>query len=260
MPGNSIRRAAVTLAVLLVAGCASSEQPRDAHWRGGAGHAERRGDGEGPARAMLFISPCGQPFRARWGEPYPVAAWFAQADKNGDGRLDRTEFRADCEAFFHVLDRDHDGIIDGSEVSFYEQQIAPEILGGRGGAGPSAALSPGLVRVDYQMGGGWGGGGQRGGGHRRGQGDSGGQRRSESPGAGVVQGAAAYSLFNEPEPVTVADLELNGRITLAEFLQNADRHFDLLDKDHEGYLTLAKLPLTPVQQRLQAREHRPAPG
>ena len=37
------------------------------------------------AAAMLFISPSGEPFRAQPGEPYPVAAWFAQADANHDG-------------------------------------------------------------------------------------------------------------------------------------------------------------------------------
>src|SRR6185312_9663402 len=36
---------------------------------------------EPPQPEQLFISPAGQPFRAKPGEPYPVAQWFAQADK-----------------------------------------------------------------------------------------------------------------------------------------------------------------------------------
>jgi hypothetical protein len=77
----------------------------------------------------LFISPSGQPFRSARGEPYPVVRWFAQADKNGDGRIDRAEFRADAEAFFRVLDSNHDGVIDAFELQAYEEKVAPEILG-----------------------------------------------------------------------------------------------------------------------------------
>jgi hypothetical protein len=76
----------------------------------------------------LFISPSGQPFRAAAGQPYPVAAWFAQVDKRGDGRIDRAEFRADSEAFFHVLDANHDGVIDPFEMQAYENEVVPEIL------------------------------------------------------------------------------------------------------------------------------------
>jgi hypothetical protein len=88
--------------------------------------------GEAPGRlTQLFISPCGEPFRAVAKAPYPVAAWFARADKNGDGAIDRAEFRADADAFFDVLDVNHDGVISGFEVSRYEHLIVPEILRGR---------------------------------------------------------------------------------------------------------------------------------
>jgi hypothetical protein len=88
--------------------------------------APTRGPPPGPS---LFISPCGQPFRAGPGEPYPVGAWFRQADRNGDGRIDRAEFRADAAAFFARLDKNGDGVLDGFEVSDYEADVAPEILG-----------------------------------------------------------------------------------------------------------------------------------
>src|SRR5580658_963573 len=59
----------------------------------------------------VFFSPCGKPFRAKLAEPYPVGAWFKEADKNGDGKLDRAEFLADTAAFFAVLDLNGDGVI-----------------------------------------------------------------------------------------------------------------------------------------------------
>lgn len=48
-------------------------------------------------------------------------------------------------------------------------------------------------------------------------------------------------LIADPEPVSSADLYLNSRITLAEWLQAADRRFDLLDKKRQGFLTRADL-------------------
>ena len=71
----------------------------------------------------------------------------------------------------------------------------------------------------------------------------------------MLQGAAVYGLLNEPEPVSAADLNLDSRITLAEFLLMADRRFDLLDTKHQGYLTLADLPKTPAQRMAEPKKH-----
>jgi hypothetical protein len=54
-------------------------------------------------------------------------------------------------------------------------------------------------------------------------------------------------LIPDPEPVAAADLQMDGHITLAEFLTVADRRFDRLDKNSLGYLTLAGLPKTLAQ-------------
>jgi hypothetical protein len=188
--------------------------------------------------ATLFISPSGQPFRAAPGEPYPVGQWFAQADKNKDGHLDRAEFRADAEAFFHILDENHDGVIDGFEVQDYEQKIAPEISGAYGAASGFSSGS---------------GGGRR----RHGGPDSpgAGGRGPSADSSAVMQGAAVYGLLDEPEPVSATDLNLDSRITLAEFLVMADRRFDLLDAKHLGYLTLDTLPKTPAQIMSEPKKH-----
>ncbi|MDR3512347.1 MAG: EF-hand domain-containing protein [Caulobacteraceae bacterium] len=222
-PARALGASCAGLALFLAA-CASDEPDGPPH---------RRGDGPPPPHASLFISPSGQPFRAAPGEPYPVAAWFAQADRNGDGRIDRAEFRADAAAFFKLLDKNGDGVIDGFEVSAYEHDVAPEILGAYRSAGRDGEGG----RPPHPGGHGPGGGGPRGG-------DGAG---FGAGGAEVMGGATPYELISEPEPVASADRGMTGHITLAAFLAAEDRRFDLLDTKGLGYLTLADLPKTPVQ-------------
>lgn len=216
------------------------------------------GDGAGRL-TQLFISPCGEPFRAVAAAPYPVAAWFAKADKNGDGALDRTEFRADADAFFDVLDVNHDGVISGFEVSRYEHLIAPEILRGREmgriEARPRIILAQmgGMGGMDGM--GGMGGHSSRGPGQDDDEPSSGG--RSGEPTAPSMEGAAPFNLLGEPEPVTGADVDFDSRITRAEFQSAADRRFRRLDAAGQGKLTLATLPQT-QQQKLLGRR-RPGP-
>jgi hypothetical protein len=196
-------------------------------------NADDRRDGR--RGGQLFISPSGEPFRARPGEPYPVVVWFARANKAHDGKLTRAEFVADAEAFFAKVDTDHSGVIDGFENQDYEQKIVPEILPQVGrlnavdaGYGPDA---PGVGReagTPRKHGGGGGG--------------------SPSRHGATYEGAAPYSLINEPQPIMGADADFDQRITLAEFRKAANERFDLLDKKHRGYLTLAELPKTPIQQ------------
>lgn len=222
-----------------LAGCAGQDAGPPEH----VAHAGRPGGARRLHLPNVFISPAGKPFRAAPGEPYPVAAWFAAADTNHDGRLTREEFRADAEAFFRELDTNHDGVIDGSELANYEQNIAPEILprveGLRAGEGMNLNLTLGDERNTEAPRGEEGG--------RRGSGEGGGRAIRGEP----TQGAALFSLVNEPEPVAAADTSFDGRITLQEFDAAADRRFDLLDTKQQGYLTLQELPKTPVQQALE---------
>jgi hypothetical protein len=74
-----------------------------------------------------FISPSGEPFRPSAQAPDGFSAWFAQADVNHDGKIDRAEFRADAAAFFKRVDANNDGVIDGFEIAAYETKIAPEL-------------------------------------------------------------------------------------------------------------------------------------
>lgn len=194
----------------------------------------------------LFISPCGEPFRADAAKPYPVVTWFAQADTNHDGAIDRAEFRADAKRFFGVLDADRNGVISDIEVQRYEHQIAPEILDGlrvseitRPGVVLAQFVDPNYDHIPTV------------------RGDDASRVPEGQPppvDPADMQGAAPFNLLAEPEPVTSSDADFDGRITLAEFLAAADRRFDELDRNHDGKLTLSELPQT-VQQKL-AQERR----
>ena len=167
-------------------------------------------------RTQLFISPAGQPFRAPADQPYPVAAWFAQADRDRDGRLTRDEFRADAEVWFKGLDANADGQIDMPEATRWEEVLVPEIT--RTGSGRGAGV-----------------GGRRNGVLGRNELDTG------------RQGAAPYSLINEPHPIRGADADLSFGVSMAEFRAAADRRFALLDLDGDGGVSLADLRPTSVQ-------------
>src|SRR3954467_11671020 len=74
-----------------------------------------------------FISPMGEPFRARSPTDDALADWFYLADRNRDGTLTADEMKLDAERFFAKLDGDHDGEIDPEELAAYEYDVAPEI-------------------------------------------------------------------------------------------------------------------------------------
>ena len=159
--------------------------------------------------AHLFISPAGRPYRSASGQPYPVVAWFKAADANQDGKLDKAEFRADAEAFYHVLDRNGDGLVTDDEIAYYETTLVPE-------------LSASGQAAEYDT--------------------------SDKTKFGAdLQGAAPYGLINDAEPVRSADDSFIGRLTLKAFLARADHNFDVLDEHERGYLTLEALPRTQVQ-------------
>ena len=206
------------------------------------------------ARINVFISPSGEPFRAAPGQPYPVDAWFNRADTNHDGVLSEAEFVADATAFFHQVDTNGDGVIDGFEVSNYEQKIAPEILPHI--AGLTARDIPPLPTNDPDE--------QR----RRELEDA--QQQAAHPAARGTNytGAAVFGLIREPEPVAAADLDFDGKVSLAEMVAAARRHFEELDLDHDGRLTRAELPKTPAEKledkadrkRRDEHHHGSAPG
>ena len=222
-----------------LAACGGGPQPdKGPGWRGGLTHGERL------APVKLFISPSGEPFRGENG----FERWFDQTDTDHDGSIDIAEFRADAMHSFKVVDTNGDGVIDGIELQHYEHDLVPEVSSETFDTGPTAGSRPG--------GGGGGrrggGGGSRGGGLGGGAGGPGGghgtandtgfgpdlsqQAPARDPRAGLM-GAARYSLINEPEPISAADTDLDGKVTLKEWMAMTDRRFAKLDPLKTGKLT-----------------------
>ena len=175
------------------------------------------------APAQLFISPMGEPFRALASQPYPSAAWFAQADANHDGVITRGEFRADAERFFKTLDVNGDGKLNDMEMHRYEVLVAPEILAASIDSDQNAPPTDKDFKGDPKQ-----------------------QTLSEIP-----QGAAYFGVIGDPEPVRAADADFNMKVTLDEWMAAADRRFRLLVGDKDG-LMLSDLAKTPFQIQYEA--------
>ena len=186
-----------------------------------------------------FISPMGEPFRAHSPTDDTLARWFYQADTNRDGVLTADEMVADADRFFAKLDTNHDGQIDPDEIAQYEYEVAPEI---QVMSKPKPAPGQGapVVKEDDEL--------------DASVGDQRPRDRSRNRGGdeyarlgigGGLQGAARYSLLNMPEPVAAADTDFNRLITLQEFRQAALVRFQLLDKAHQGRISLVQLEAMP---------------
>jgi EF hand domain-containing protein len=183
-----------------------------------------------------FISPMGEPFRARSANDDTLADWFARADRNHDGSITLDEMQADAERFFASLDTDHDGKLDPDEIANYEYEIAPDIQ-----VMSRTRLAPGVApakpraaetATDRPR-------------RKRDRGDD--IEDSALALRGGLQGAARYGLLNMPEPVAAADSDFDRAVTLAEFRRAALDRFALLDRTRSARLTLAELAaLRPV--------------
>ncbi|HZZ90866.1 MAG TPA: hypothetical protein VFE13_21260 [Caulobacteraceae bacterium] len=178
-----------------------------------------------PPSPRIFLSPSGEPFRQSPAVPDTLKAWFDGADLNHDSAIDRFEFRADAARFFKLLDANGDGVIDGFETADYESKIAPEL------AEQAEGRLPGMF----------------GPGHDAKPGD-----KDDKRGRGRKLVRVIGQLLPEPEPVTGADFDLDGKISQADWMRAADQRFDLLDTAHAG-----RLPLEALRQRLAHPQQAP---
>jgi Ca2+-binding EF-hand superfamily protein len=173
-----------------------------------------------------FISPMGEPFRARVAGEDTLARWFNQADRNRDGLLTSDEMEADADRFFARLDTDRNGQIEPEELMQYEWELAPEIqVASRWKRSRPAAGSPAQASRRETA-------------RRR---DPAEHVPSSDGLAYGLQGAARYALLNIPQPVAAADTDFDRAITLGEFRYAARYRFQLLDSKREGRLTLQGL-------------------
>lgn len=226
------------LGLMLMAGAQAAAPPPARPLAGSLPPEDERAAPQERPRWRLFISPMGEPFRG----PDPVGIWFDGADANHDGVLTLAEFTADADRFFQRLDRGHDGEIDPDDIDYYETVLAPEIrTGGEGGMAAGRAGGGAHRGGGGRRGGGGGGRGGRMGGGGGGDGPSG-SSESQPRYADVKRGAARFSFFDYPEPVTVADTNFNRGVDPREFRDAAADRFAMLDANHDGKLTRAELP------------------
>ena len=174
---------------------------------------------------QVFIAPSGKPFRAPLGQAYPIATWFAEADRNHDGKISESEFTADFADFFATLDVDHDGFVRPDEVQRYEHDVAPEVqsfgsagsrhyyeASGGGGDGDSSASVGRSTEIESDL-------------------------KTDRP-----TGGGRFGMINIPEPVAGMDIDFNGAVSRNEMIGAARRRFRLLDPDGKGSLALGDLP------------------
>ncbi|CCG40399.1 EF-hand domain-containing protein [Magnetospirillum molischianum] len=201
----------VFLAVGLAA-CSGSGDP---------GGASRSGSQHAPS-----LSPNAEPLTGGalgWrGCEAALDDWAVRVDSVHRGTVSRQDFLADARAQFARMDSDGDGFITADELSVYRAPFRPE-----------APPKPPHIRRDERdeddgsvsgrvgfPGGGWGG--------RSGGRDGDGGRERPNPANGI-------------DPVMSADTNLDFKVSLDEFLHQANLIFDSLDLNHNGVLDQAEL-------------------
>jgi hypothetical protein len=181
--------------------------------------------GSANAKTNVYLSLMGEPFWTNDKGEAPFDQWLGMADQDGDGAVSKAEFRADADAFFDSLDISGDRVIDGDEMAKYEQ-LAPgkTRAAGGGAASPSSArpkprssapVEKGMVAIA-----------------------SAGNVPSATrihPGGGPINYAEV------PQPVAMADRNLDRRVTIDEFRKTADFRFGNYDVDKDGRLTRKEL-------------------
>lgn len=209
---------------------------------GGPGGGPR----EAPPRTAMFISPFGEPFMAEPGQPWPTADWFLGADRDLDGAITFEEFTADGLRWFGQLDQDRNGRLEQAELAAYETRLrtlaggAGRMLRRRGPEGEAGGQPPAPMNLAGPP--------------------QEGPRRKMRGGRGA--GAVGYGpvaeagFFNLPQPVKAADVNIDQRVTAEEWATASERWFLALDTDRDGRLTLAGLPRTPLQARVEGVERR----
>jgi hypothetical protein len=178
------------------------------------------------AKPSIYLSPMGEPFRTNEAGEAPFDQWFGLADQDGDGAISLVEFRADAESFFATLDGNGDKLIDADEMSRYEL-LAPGRTRAAGGLVPPASSSRPTPTSSAPV--------------EKGQvpivsGPTAPSNTRIHPG-----GSREINFSEVPQPVAMADLNLDRRVTIDEFLKTAGRRFSARDLDKNGKLDRREL-------------------
>lgn len=165
-----------------------------------------------PPRNSIQFSPNAEPLSGGpLGHPKceeALAGWFERTDANHDGVIDRDEFMSDARRQFERMDIHHAGYVTALDLSEFRAPYEAPI--GDEGTPPGNGLGPS------------GSGGRRGpGGDIEAGGGRGNQQRNSS-------------VDTRADPVMSADKTLSFKVTLADFLAQANDIFATLDRNHDG--------------------------
>lgn len=183
------------------------------------------------AKSDVYVSLMGEPFRTNEAGEAPFDQWFSLADLDGDGALSRLEFRSDAEAFFARLDTDADKVIDADEMREYEHLAPGRTRAAAGGAQAKGAASD-RVKGPGEL--------------EREKGNVPIVADGTAPSISRVRKQVGTSTLaaNTPQPVAMADLNIDRRVTLDEFARTASNRFTRYDEDSDGRLSRKELRAT----------------
>ena len=177
------------------------------------------------SKSNVYLSLMGEPFRDNESGEDGFDQWFKLADQDSDGSISRLEFRNDAEAFFAALDTSGDKVIDGDEMAAYEQ-LAPSRTRVAGGGGTETSSSRPQAKSSAPV--------------EKGQVAV--VTTGDAPSATRIHPGDSRINYSEvPQPVAMADLNLDRRVTLEEFTKTASKRFTNYDVDQDGRLTPKEL-------------------
>jgi hypothetical protein len=232
------------LSVVVVAiGLAACSGPGGPDGPGGPG-----GPGGGPRPQQAgSVSPNAEPLTGGalgWKRcEEALDEWAVRVDPAHRGIVSRQDFLADARAQFARMDGDGDGFITADELSAYRapfrvvEPSAPPRLP-RGDQGEDDGSFGGRIGFPGGSWGGRGGGGSGGGGPPGGGGGGGPSGGGGGPRDGGDRG---NSPSTGADPVMSADTNLDFKVSLDEFLRQANLTFDSLDLDRNGTLDPAEV-------------------
>lgn len=181
------------------------------------------------AKGSVYVSLMGEPFRTNEAGEDPFDQWFELADLDGNGHITRLEFRSDAEAFFARLDTNEDKVIDADEMREYEHLAPGRTRAAAGGAQARGAATD-RVKGPGEL--------EREKGHVPIVADGTAPSVSRVPKGG--NGPITLAT-NVPQPVAMADLNIDRRVTLDEFTKTASKRFTNYDLDQDSRLTRKEL-------------------
>ena len=183
------------------------------------------------AKSSVYVSLMGEPFRTNDAGKDPFDQWFELADRDGDGAISRLEFRQDAEAFFAGLDTTEDKVIDADEMRDYETMAPGRTRAAAGGAQARGAITD-RIKGPGEL--------EREKGHVPIVADGTAPSISRVP----KEIGASTLAANVPQPVAMADLNIDRRVTVEEFTRTASNRFKRFDADQDGRLSRKELAAT----------------